>query len=279
MQACVHPHQALQPHQVIGRLHDVLAVVQGQLILARREFGDQRLRLDPRRLGAGVDVIEQGQHAVQLVDRIHVGLGIPAPVQHIARRDHLAVRIALIFQKEELQLEGAGREQPLARQRIDLPLQGVARVRGHLAAVEIVERQEHLAPRRGGAGQRHQRAGDGPGAAVAVALVPDQAGFMHILAADVEAQDRDRHVPARLVDRQKLMAADDLAAPDAVGIVQDDVERLDLGMRGEEGFGFGDGRAGGAVIFGHGVLRRKVRSGRCRRRRSDGPLGLSWSWG
>ena len=46
------------------------------------------------------------------------------------------------------------------------------------------------------------------------------------------------------------MPADDLAAPDAVGVVQDDVEGLDFGVGGEEGFGFGDGGTGGAGL-GH----------------------------
>jgi hypothetical protein len=109
-------------------------------------------------------------------------------------------------------------------------------------------RHEHLAARRLGVVQRHQRAGDRPGAQVAVALIPDQAGFVDILAADVEAQDRDRQMPPALVEGQKLMPADDLAAADAVGIVQHDVEGLDLGMGGQEGLGLGKGGTGGAGI-------------------------------
>jgi hypothetical protein len=62
MQPGMHPHQPLQPHQVIRRLHHVFAVMQGQFILARREFGNQRFGLDAGGLGPGVDVVEQGQH-------------------------------------------------------------------------------------------------------------------------------------------------------------------------------------------------------------------------
>ena len=105
--------------------------------------------------------------------------------------------------------------------------------------------------------QRHQRAGDRPGAQVAIALIPDQPGFMHILAADVEPEDRDRQVAARSEERQQFMAADDLAATDAVAVVQDDVKGLDLGVGSEEGFGLCGGRSGGGL--GHGVSRSSVR--------------------
>ena len=250
VQSGVHAHEAFQAHQVIGGLQDVFAVMQRQLILARRKFGDQGFGLNACGLGACVDVVEKGQHAVQLVHRIDIGFGIAAAVQHIARRDHLTVGVAVIFQKEKLQLKRACGVEAFGGHCIHLPLQGVAGVRGHLAAVKIIQRHEHFAAGRVGAHQRHQRAGDGPSAAVAVALIPDQAGFMHILATDIEAQNGNRHMAAGFVDRQKFMAADDLAAPDAVAVVQDDVERFNFRMGGKEGFGFGGGGTGGA---GHGM--------------------------
>jgi hypothetical protein len=51
------------------------------------------------------------------------------------------------------------------------------------------------------------------------------------------------------------MPTDDLSAPDPVGVVQDDVEGLDLGVRCEEGFGLGGGGTGGADGHGHSVPR------------------------
>ena len=57
---------------------------------------------------------------------------------------------------------------------------------------------------------------------------------MDILAGDVEAEDGDRHVPAALVDGGKLVAADDLAAADAVGVGELDVEGFDLRVRIEK---------------------------------------------
>ena len=44
-----------------------------------------------------------------------------------------------------------------------------------------------------------------------------------------------------VVDARQLVAADDLAAADAIGVGQHDVEGLDLGMGVEKGFGFVDG--------------------------------------
>jgi hypothetical protein len=102
--------------------------MQGQFVLTRRKFGNQGFSLDPRSLGPGIDVIEEGQHAVQLVHRIDIGFGVRPTVQHVAGRNHLAFGAAFILQKKELQLERACRVKPLSRQSIDLPLQGVARV-------------------------------------------------------------------------------------------------------------------------------------------------------
>ena len=66
---------------------------------------------------------------------------------------------------------------------------------------------------------------------------------MDILARNVEAEDRDRQMPALLVQAHQLVAADNLAAADAVGVGQHDVECLDLGMGIEEDLGLLDRRA------------------------------------
>ena len=47
-------------------------------------------------------------------------------------------------------------------------------------------------------------------------------------------------MPAVLVEARQFVAADDLAAADAVGVGEHDVEGLDLGMRVEKGLGFVD---------------------------------------
>ena len=65
---------------------------------------------------------------------------------------------------------------------------------------------------------------------------------------------------AIVVKGQKLMAPDDLSPANAIGVVQDNVKSLDLGMRGEEGFGLGRSGTGGADL-GHfqSALRRSER--------------------
>ncbi len=78
--------------------------------------------------------------------------------------------------------------------------------------------------------QRLQRAGDRPGAQIAVAGIPDQAGLVHILAGDVEAEDGDWQMPSAFVKAHQFVASDDLSAADAVRVDQHDVESLDLWM-------------------------------------------------
>ena len=169
---------------------------------------------------------------MSVIDGIDLGLVARPAVENVGGGADLAIGAAIPCEQEEFQLERAGGLQSAPREGIDLALQRVAGVGGHDLAVQLVERQEDLGPRRRGVVQGLQRAGDRPGAQVAVALVPDQAGFMHVLATDIEAEDRNRHVPTRFVEACQLVPADDLAAPDAVRIVQHDVDGLNLGMGG-----------------------------------------------
>ena len=73
MGAGVHANDTLQAHQIIRRFHHIVAVVQGHFILAGGEFGNQGFGLDPDQLCRFVDIVEQGQHPVQLVNRIDIG--------------------------------------------------------------------------------------------------------------------------------------------------------------------------------------------------------------
>ena len=135
----------------------------------------------------------------------------------------------------------------------------MARIGSHRRAIELEEGEPHFAARRRGPGQGDERAGDRPSAPVGIAIGPDEAGFLHILAGDIEAEDGTRQVPAGTKDRQKLVSSDDLAAGDAVEVDQDEIEGGDLRVGGEEGFGFGNvggfGRAGGEVAAHAAALR------------------------
>ena len=196
--------------------------------------------------GGGVDVGEQRLHAVQMVDRIDLGLAALAAVEHGASPAARGPRRRARWR--------AGRI-PARRRRPDA---GPLRRKHSTCRASAWRGSEVIGapsrwyidistwPRAGcGAVQRLQRAGDRPAAQVAVAGIPDQAGLVDILAGDVEAEDRDRQMPAALVEASKLVAADDLAAADAVGVGEHDVEGLDVGMGVEKGLGFVDGRTGG----------------------------------
>jgi hypothetical protein len=120
----------------------------------------------------------------------------------------------------------------------------MTRVARHRLAVEMVHAHQDLATWRAGAVQRNQRSRQRPGAQVAIAGVPDQAGLVDILAGDVETEDRDRHVPAAGVDAGQFVAPDDLAASDAIGVGEHDVEGLDLRVCGEKCLRFAARRSG-----------------------------------
>ena len=222
-------------------LQHVLAVVERQLVLAGRIFGDHRLGRNALRGGRSVDVGKQRLHAVQMVDRIDLGLAALAAVEHGARPAARGRRRRAHWR--------AGRIPARTRRPDAGPLSAsTATCRASAwrgsdvigCAVEMVHRHQHLAARRLRAVQRHQRAGDRPAAQVAVAGIPDQPGLVDILAGDVEAEDRDRQMPAACVEAGQFVAADDLAAADAVGVGEHDVESLDLGMRIEKRLGFVD---------------------------------------
>ena len=51
-------------------------------------------------------------------------------------------------------------------------------------------------------------------------------------------------MPAVRVEAEQFVAADDLAAADAIGVGEHDVECLDFGMRVEKGLGFVDAGTG-----------------------------------
>ena len=217
-----------------------------------------------------------------MVDRIDLGLAADAAVEHRAGRLHACRRRRARWRAGRIRARrrrpDAG---PCAAKRVDLPRQRMARVRGHRRAVELVHRHQHLAARRAGAVQRLQRAGDRPAAQIAVAGIPDQAGLVDILAGDVEAEDGDRQMPAALVEAHQFVAADDLAAADAVGVGQHDVEGLDLGMGVEKVLRFVDGRAGRGshdvtLLVRQLVSRRKL----CRNiaEGGDQPVDLARAW-
>ena len=194
-------HQPLQHDEIVGRLQHVLAVVQRQLVLAGRVFRDHRLgrnalRLRPRRRC----------RRTAAPCRADGRPNRPRSCRSCGRRARRSPAARGLRRRARWR---AGRI-PARRRRPGAGPFGASAAtcrasawRGserHRRAVEMVHRHQHLAARRLGAVQRLQRAGDRPGAQVAVAGIPDQPGLVDVLAGDVEAEDRDRHVPAALVE-------------------------------------------------------------------------------
>ena len=90
---------------------------------------------------------------------------------------------------------------------LDHPAQQMPRIgdRGRHALARV-----HADLQRGGGnlppGHAHQTAGQGVGAAVDVADVPDQAGIFDVIAVDAQAKDGAGQRPAALVHGQQFLA-------------------------------------------------------------------------
>ncbi len=98
--------------------------------------------------------------------------------------------------------------------------------------------------------QARQCVGDRPGTKVAVAVIPDQAGFVDIFTTDIEAQYGNRHEASAGKNRQQLAATDDFPAADTVAVMQYNIESFDIRVRRQKGFGFGNSRARRAWCLG-----------------------------
>ena len=238
-------HQPLQHDEIVGGLQHVLAVVERQLVLAGRIFGDHRLGRDALRGRP-----QRRCRKTAAPCRADGRPNRPRSCRSCGRRARRSAGCtrpsasrSLASRKNSSSKAPAGCR-PLSASAATCRASAWRGSDVIGCAVEMVHRHQHLAARRLRAVERHQRAGDRPAAQVAVAGIPDQAGLVDVLAGDVEAEDRDRQMPAALVEAEQFVAADDLAAADAVGVGEHDVEGLDLGMRVEEGLGFIDAGTG-----------------------------------
>ena len=290
-------YQALQNDEIIRCPREVRAVVQRQFVLAGRVLRYQGLERQILGRRCGVDVAEQTLHAVQFFQTVDLGAVGRPPVERRWCCPQHPVRTALAGKEEELELEGAGGMEAALLQQRQLAYQCVARVGRARYPFEVVHRDHHLAARRRRPGQRLQGAGDRPDDLVAVAVVPDEACFLDVLARDVESENGGWQVAPVPVQGQEFVAADHLAAADPVGIDDDDIDGLDVGVTGQE---FLCLRYAGAAryMFIQDLLsrvtalsRRKARQGRgeisvcdrpapgrVRRRRRRGDRRRSRSW-
>ena len=129
------------------------------------------------------------------------------------------------------------RGQRIGGEAVDDAAEHMARIEAVRRAVELVEIDEKLrrpvtAPRRADecTGNRLHRA-------IGVAVFPDEARFDRILPGDVDDGDRSGEHAAAFVDRHHFMLAQPLAAGDAAHVGIDHLDRIDVGVRLEKGFG------------------------------------------
>jgi hypothetical protein len=126
----------------------------------------------------------------------------------------------------------------------------VARVTRRRRAIQLVHAYQELASGRHLPGRTHERAGNRPAGPVGVAVFPHQAGLLDVGAGDVETEDRAGQIAAVAVDARQLVTPHALAAADAVGIGEDDLDIRDIGIRGEEFLRLARGAFGGHGVTG-----------------------------
>ena len=228
--------QALVAHGLVhGR--QLLAVLQGDLHLARGVLGNRRARRDALGLAGGVEVLEEGFELLQLPQAVDLGAARAAAVG-IPRRLWPAIAIAALVEQVELQLAGHHRVKALGLEALDHPHQHMPGVGdgGRLALLRV-----HADLQRGGGdappGQAHQAAGQRVGAAVDVADLPDQPGVLDVVAVDAQAEDGAGQRPAVLVHGEQLVAVQQLAARHAVGVEDEQLEQFDIGVVRQEVLG------------------------------------------
>ena len=233
-------HQALVAHALVDGLQGVAAVLQRDLELPGGVFGDRGAHRQALHLAGIVEIVEEGLQLLELqhaVDLRRLGAGTVGE----SRRLRTPVGVARAVEQVELQLHRHHRVQALGGERADRTLQHAARIcdRGRHALLRM-HRELHLRGRLPAPRLQHEAPGQWKGPAVGVAHVPHQAGFGHVLAVDREAEDARRQRAAVTVGRDQFLAVQQLAARHAVGVDQEGLDEAHLGVRGEEGFGFGD---------------------------------------
>ena len=241
--------QALVADAFIDRLQGVEAVLQGQLQLAGGVFGNRRAHRQALSLAGAVEVVEEGLLLFQLQHAIHLRR-LRAHAVGLHGRLRAAVGVAVLVQQVELQLHRHHRVVAVGLETVDGALQHTARIAGGgRRALGRVHAHLHLAGGRGTPGLQGQAAGDRVGPAVGIGDFPDQTAFLDVLALDGQREDGAGQRAAVFVDRQQLVAVQQLAARDAVGVDQHQLDQAHFGVLGEEVAGFLDfGK------FHHGVL-------------------------
>ena len=251
--------QALVADALIDRLQGVEAVLQGQLQLAGGVLGNRRAHRQALGLAGAVEVVEEGLLLFQFQHAIHLRR-LRAHAVGLHGRLRAAIGVAVFIQQVELQLHRHHRVVAVGLEALNGARQHMARITGGgRRALGRVHAHLHLAGGVGAPGLQGQAAGERVGPAVGIGDFPDQAAFLDVLALDGQREDRAGQRAAVFVDRQQLVAVQQLAARDAVGVDQHQLDQAHLGVLGEEVAGFlGVGEVHAMILCGGVTGERRV---------------------
>ncbi|MNE55191.1 hypothetical protein D3C80_1500150 [compost metagenome] len=103
-------------------------------------------------------------------------------------------------------------------------------------------------------GHAAQAAGQRVGAAVDVADIPDQPAVLDVVAVDAQAEDGARQRPAAGIDGEQLVAVQQFAARHAIGVEDEQLEQVDIGVLRQELLGIlHGGEWHGALVSAKGA--------------------------
>jgi len=217
--------RALEIDRVVAGQHRVVAMLEIDLELAGRVFGDSSVGRNVLR-GAGVgDRVGEPLVIVEILQVIDLRGGVAFTGGGVARGRGPAAGIEFAIEQVELQLYRDHRGQAALAKALHHALEHFARIGGEHAAVGVFHCQQQLRhwPRL----PRHwsQRARHRPADAILIADVVTQSGLFHGVAGDVGGDQRHRQTHAIRVYFFQCVAGDAFATQQAVHVGQDQVDR------------------------------------------------------
>jgi hypothetical protein len=205
------------------------------LELSRCRFLDDGIDRQSLGHGRSADLREQFALAAQLGQRIHLLLVRPRPLvlAHAARAlEHGRI------DEVELKFESGDRRETLGSIAVDDALQHIARVIGAGLAGFGVHRHQHLRRRARRPWRAVDASGNGPAVAVNIPGLDVDPGGFDLSAPDIEAEDRQRHVDTRIAGFGERFGRAPFAAHHAIDVGNEEVDRFDIWIVGQEPFGF-----------------------------------------
>ncbi len=242
--------RALVEHRIIGRAQRIGVVLQRKFKLARSVFADRTLERNADRIGGGPEVAQKAARLLHFAQAINLVLRRPIARQRRARQLYAPCAGAACIDQIIFQFARHHGHEAIRCKAVDDPLQHVARVEIVGLAVKFVHGERNLRDVGAQPGRGRQPPGDRLGDAVGVAIFPDEACGLHVLAGDIVDQDRARQEPPLLVHGHYLMAAQALAARDTCHVGENDFEELNVRVGVKKRFAlFGVGNGHGACLW------------------------------